>query len=328
VSAVLVTGGAGFIGGHFVRALRRLRPDRPVVNLDLLTYAGTLDALAELQADPGHRFVRGDICDGALVERLIAEHGVTELVHFAAESHVDRSIAEPSVFLRTNVLGTQVLLEAARRAGLRRFVHVSTDEVYGHLGPDDPPFTERTPLHPRSPYAASKAASDHLALAWHQTYGLDVVITRCSNNYGPWQYPEKLIPVMVQRALDHQPLPVYGTGGNVRDWIHVDDHCAGVLAALERGRAGEVYNFGARTERANLDVVQQILAVLDRPRSLISFVPDRLGHDWRYAMDATKAEAELGWAPRREFTDALAETVEWYVEHAAWWRPHVAGARR
>jgi dTDP-glucose 4,6-dehydratase len=328
VSAVLVTGGAGFIGGHFVRALRRLRPDRPVVNLDLLTYAGTLDALAELQADPGHRFVRGDICDGALVERLIAEHGVTELVHFAAESHVDRSIAEPSVFLRTNVLGTQVLLEAARRAGLRRFVHVSTDEVYGHLGPDDPPFTERTPLHPRSPYAASKAASDHLALAWHQTYGLDVVITRCSNNYGPWQYPEKLIPVMVQRALDHQPLPVYGTGGNVRDWIHVDDHCAGVLAALERGRAGEVYNFGARTERANLDVVHQTLAVLDRPRSLISFVPDRLGHDWRYAMDATKAEAELGWAPRREFTDALAETVEWYVEHAAWWRPLVAGARR
>ena len=328
MSAVLVTGGAGFIGGHFVRALRRLRPDRPVVNLDLLTYAGTLDALAELQADPGHRFVRGDICDGALVERLIAEHGVTELVHFAAESHVDRSIAEPSVFLRTNVLGTQVLLEAARRAGLRRFVHVSTDEVYGHLGPDDPPFTERTPLHPRSPYAASKAASDHLALAWHQTYGLDVVITRCSNNYGPWQYPEKLIPVMVQRALDHQPLPVYGTGGNVRDWIHVDDHCAGVLAALERGRAGEVYNFGARTERANLDVVHQILAVLDRPRSLISFVPDRLGHDWRYAMDATKAEAELGWAPRREFTDALAETVEWYVEHAAWWRPLVAGARR
>ena len=328
MSAVLVTGGAGFIGGHFVRALRRLRPDRPVVNLDLLTYAGTLDALAELQADPGHTFVRGDICDGALVERLIAEHGVTELVHFAAESHVDRSIAEPSVFLRTNVLGTQVLLEAARRAGLRRFVHVSTDEVYGHLGPDDPPFTERTPLHPRSPYAASKAASDHLALAWHQTYGLDVVITRCSNNYGPWQYPEKLIPVMVQRALDHQPLPVYGTGGNVRDWIHVDDHCAGVLAALERGRAGEVYNFGARTERANLDVVHQILAVLDRPRSLISFVPDRLGHDWRYAMDATKAEAELGWAPRREFTDALAETVEWYVEHAPWWRPLVAGARR
>jgi len=328
VSALLVTGGAGFIGGHFVRALRRLRPDRPVVNLDLLTYAGSLDALASLQGDPLHTFVRGDICDGALVERLIAEHGVTELVHFAAESHVDRSIAEPSVFLRTNVLGTQVLLEAARRAGLRRFVHVSTDEVYGHLGPDDPPFTERTPLHPRSPYAASKAASDHLALAWHQTYGLDVVITRCSNNYGPWQYPEKLIPVMVQRALDHQPLPVYGNGGNVRDWIHVDDHCAGVLAALERGRAGDAYNFGARTERANLDVVHQILTVLDRPRSLISFVSDRLGHDWRYAMDATKAEAELGWAPRRQFTDALAETVEWYVEHAAWWRPLVAAAGR
>lgn len=321
--AVLVTGGAGFIGSNFVRMLRRTRPDEMVVVLDLLTYAGSETTLAALEDDPQLHFVRGDVADAQLVESLLTAHDIGRVVHFAAESHVDRSITEPAVFIRTNVLGTQVVLDACRKQSVERLVVVSTDEVYGSLGTDDPPFTEGSPVCPRSPYSASKAAGDHLAMAWHHTYGLDVVVTRCSNNFGPWQFPEKLIPVMIHKALDHQAMPVYGTGLNVRDWIHVDDHCAGVLAALDKGQAGRIYNFGADAERTNLWIVRTILEILGRPESLISFVEDRAGHDWRYAVDARRAHEELSWAPQRALVDALAETVEWYVEHQQWWRPLV-----
>lgn len=321
--AVLVTGGAGFIGSNFVRMLRRTRPDEMVVVLDLLTYAGSETTLAALEDDPQLHFVRGDVADAQLVESLLTAHDIGRVVHFAAESHVDRSITEPAVFIRTNVLGTQVVLDACRKQSVERLVVVSTDEVYGSLGTDDPPFTEDSPVCPRSPYSASKAAGDHLAMAWHHTYGLDVVVTRCSNNFGPWQFPEKLIPVMIHKALDHQAMPVYGTGLNVRDWIHVDDHCAGVLAALDKGQAGRIYNFGADAERTNLWIVRTILEILGRPESLISFVEDRAGHDWRYAVDARRAHEELSWAPQRALVDALAETVEWYVEHQQWWRPLV-----
>jgi dTDP-glucose 4,6-dehydratase len=320
---LLVTGGAGFIGRNFVELLRRERPDHELVVLDLLTYAGSREAVADFEADPAVHFVQGDVADGALLDELFQRHAPEGVVHFAAESHVDRSISSPSVFLQTNVLGTQVLLEAVRRHGNARVVMVSTDEVYGSLGDDDPPFTEQSPIQPRSPYSASKAAADHLCQAWVHTYGLDVVTTRCSNNYGPWQFPEKLIPVMIHRALDHAPLPVYGTGLNVRDWIHVNDHCKGVLAALEQGRSGAVYNFGADCERTNLAIVHLILDILQRPPALIEHVEDRAGHDWRYAIDARLAREELGWRPSRVLDDALAETVEWYVEHQAWWRPLV-----
>lgn len=320
---LLVTGGAGFIGRNFVELLRRERPDHELVVLDLLTYAGSRDAVAAFDADPCIHFVQGDVSDGALLDALFQRHAPDGVVHFAAESHVDRSISSPSVFLQTNVLGTQVLLEAVRRHGGPRMVMVSTDEVYGSLGDDDPPFTESSLIQPRSPYSASKAAGDHLCQAWVHTYGLDVVTTRCSNNYGPWQFPEKLIPVMIHRALDRAPLPVYGTGLNVRDWIHVDDHCKGVLAALERGRSGAVYNFGADCERTNLAIVHLILDILQRPASLVEHVEDRAGHDWRYAIDASFAQRELGWSPSRVLDDALAETVEWYVEHQEWWRPLV-----
>lgn len=320
---LLVTGGAGFIGRNFVDRLRALHPETTVVVLDLLTYAGTGEAVAHFAADPGVVFVRGDVADPVVVEELFAAHRPARVVHFAAESHVDRSISEPSVFLRTNVLGTQVLLEAARRHGTQRVLMVSTDEVYGSLADGAPAFTEASPVQPRSPYSASKAAADHLCQAWVHTHGLDVVTTRCSNNYGPWQFPEKLIPVMIHKALDRAPLPVYGTGRNVRDWIHVIDHCDGILAALEHGRSGAVYNLGADCERTNLDIVRLILDILGRPHELIHFVADRPGHDWRYAIDATRARTELGWSPRRVLDDALAETVEWYVEHQDWWRPLV-----
>ncbi len=319
----LVTGGAGFIGSAFVRLLLKARPDRKILNLDRLTYAGHRSNLAGVLDHPNHRLVVGDVADPSLVEALFAPGDIDEVVHFAAESHVDRSIDSPAVFLRTNILGTQVLLDAARSHGLRRYLQVSTDEVYGHLGNDDPPFTEDSPIHPRSPYSASKASADHLVLAYGGTYGLPVVITRCSNNYGPYQYPEKLIPVMVSKALDRAPLPVYGNGLNIRDWIHVSDHCAGILAVLDQGRDGQVYNIGGDSERTNLDVVKAVLAALDRPESLISYVTDRPGHDWRYAMDARKLKAETGWAPTRRFEAALEETVRWYVDRQDWWRPLV-----
>lgn len=317
MTRILLTGGAGFIGANFVRLLRVWRPDWRIVNLDALTYAGSRDFLPH-EGDAGHVFVHGDIRDAALVDRRMGD--VDAVVHMAAESHVDRSIDGPARFVETNVLGTQVLLEAARRHGVGRFVHVSTDEVYGALGPTGA-FTEDSPIAPSSPYAASKAASDLLALAYAHTWNMDVVVTRCSNNYGPRQHPEKLIPRMLACALAERPLPVYGDGSNVRDWIHVEDHCAGVLAALERGRAGRVYNFGARSERSNLDIVHGLLERLGKPRSLVRFVGDRPGHDWRYAIDPRRAEEELGWHPSHAFEAGLDATVAWYLEHRAWWEP-------
>ncbi len=321
-----MTGGAGFIGSNFVRYLLGERRDAEVVNLDALTYAGHLESLADVTRDPRHRFVHGDICDAGVVRDSM--RGVDVVFHLAAESHVDRSIVEDTPFLRTNVLGTGTLLSAALDAGVKRFVQVSTDEVYGELPwrdpaegrSDAPKFTEETPLAPRSPYSASKAAADHLALAYHSTHGLDVVVTRCSNNYGPYQYPEKLIPVLITQALAGRPLPVYGDGLYVRDWIHVHDHCRGLLMAAERGRAGRVYNFGGNAERTNLSVVREVLQVLGKSESLIEHVRDRPGHDRRYAIDASRAKAELGWSPAIDFTRGLRDTIEWYLANAEWCR--------
>ncbi len=324
---VLVTGGSGFIGSNLVRLLLAERPDWRVVNLDKLTYAGNAENLSTLEGEPRYRFVHGDICDGKLVSEILRTEGIDGIVHLAAESHVDRSILEPSVFIETNVRGTQVLLEAARQLGVKCFVHVSTDEVYGSLGPTGY-FTEETPLAPSSPYSASKAGSDLLALAYAHTFQLPVVVTRCSNNYGPYQFPEKLIPLMIANALRDLPLPVYGDGMNVRDWIHVEDHCRGLLAALEKGEPGQVYNFGASSERANIEIVGQVLALLGKPQSLIRFVKDRPGHDRRYAMEARKARARLGWAPRHGFEEALAATVRWYVENRGWWERVMSGEYR
>lgn len=315
---ILVTGGAGFIGSNLVRFLLREHAEVEVVNLDLLTYAGSLENLREVEGHPRHTFVHGDICDGELVFSLL--EGVDGILNLAAESHVDRSIASDAAFIRTNVLGTRVLLAAALERGTRRFVQVSTDEVYGELpwmdpedpNPDRPRFTEKTPLAPRSPYSASKAAGDHLALAYHVTHDLDVVITRCSNNYGPYQHQEKLIPLMTTRALRGKSLPVYGDGLNVRDWIYVEDHCRGLDAALRRGRAGEVYNFGGDTERTNLAVIREILSILGASQELVHFVEDRKGHDRRYAVDAQKARTELDWTPEVSFQEGIEKTVSWY----------------
>jgi dTDP-glucose 4,6-dehydratase len=321
---VLVTGGCGFIGTNLVRLLLRERPGWRVVNLDKLTYAGNAESLADTEGHDRYRFVRGDVANGELVGELLRSERIEAVMHLAAESHVDRSILAPAVFIETNVRGTQVLLEAARELGVARFLHVSTDEVYGSLGPTGA-FTEETPLAPSSPYSASKAASDLLALAYARTFQLPVVVTRCSNNYGPYQFPEKLIPLMIANALRDLPLPVYGDGMNVRDWIHVEDHCRGLLLALEKGRAGEVYNFGARSERRNIHIVKQVLALLGKPESLVQYVKDRPGHDRRYAIDPRKAEGELGWAPGHRFEEALAATVRWYVEHRAWWERILTG---
>jgi dTDP-glucose 4,6-dehydratase len=320
----LVTGGAGFIGSNLVRHLLAERPSCTTVNLDALTYAGHLESLADIERDPRHEFIHGDICDAETVRR--AMEGVDTVFHLAAESHVDRSIVQDAPFVRTNVVGTATLLAAAMEANVRRFVQVSTDEVYGELPwrdpadgrADAPRFTEETPLAPRSPYSASKAAGDLLALAYHTTHGLDVVVTRCSNNYGPFQYPEKLIPLMVTRALADEPLPVYGDGLYVRDWIHVTDHCRGLLTAAERGRAGRVYNFGGSSERTNLSLVHELLDILGKPRSSIEHVRDRPGHDRRYAIDASRAATELGWAPAVRLYDGLRQTVTWYRENQAW----------
>jgi len=318
---VLVTGGMGFIGSNFIRLLLAERPDWQIVNLDLLTYAGNPDNLADVAEtlDPAfYRFVRADITDVGLLEILFNESRFDAVVNFAAESHVDRSIRSAAQFVITNVLGTQHLLDAARSAKVPRFVQVSTDEVYGELGPDDPPFTESHPLEPSSPYSASKAGGDHLVAAAHRTHGMDTVITRCSNNYGPYQFPEKLIPLMIDRALSGGELPVYGRGENVRDWIHVTDHCRGVLAALERGRAGGVYNFGGESERKNLDVVRTIIEETGASEEQVRFVTDRPGHDFRYAIDFSRARDELGWAPSRTFEEGLRQTVAWYRDYAGW----------
>jgi dTDP-glucose 4,6-dehydratase len=321
---VLITGGCGFIGSNLVRHLLRTRPDVEVVNLDALTYAGNLESLSDLEGDPRHHFVRGDVCSREVVAELLARHRIEAVMHLAAESHVDRSILGPEVFCRTNALGTATLLEAARRAEVRRFVQVSTDEVYGSLGPTGQ-FTEATPLCPSSPYSASKAGADLLALAYHHTFGMDVLVTRCSNNYGPYQFPEKLIPLMIMNALEGKSLPVYGDGMNVREWLHVEDHCAALALLLERGRGGEVYNIGSNDERGNIQVVRRILEVLGKPESLIRFVADRPGHDRRYAIDSSKLRGELGWQPRHDFEAGLAATISWYLANERWWRRVTSG---
>ena len=341
---ILVTGGAGFIGANFV--LDWLQgSEEPVINLDALTYAGNRETLARLEGDARHLFVHGDICDRALVERLFAEYKPRAVVHFAAESHVDRSIHGPGAFVRTNVDGTFTLLEAARAhwsalpAGEReafRFLHVSTDEVYGSLGPNDPAFTETKAYEPNSPYSASKAASDHLVRAWHHTYGLPVLTTNCSNNSGPYQFPEKLIPLMIVNALAGKPLPIYGDGQNVRDWLYVGDHCSAIREVLARGRLGETYNVGGWNEMANLEIVHTLCALLDelRPSAagsharLITYVKDRPGHDRRYAIDARKIERELGWRPAETFQSGIRKTVRWYLDNPAWIANVQSGAYR
>ncbi len=324
---LLVTGGAGFIGSAYVHLVRRARPDDLVVNVDVLTYAGNLENLTDLEGDARHIFVRADIRDGAAMLDLMKQHAIDAVVNFAAESHVDRSIMSAQPFLDTNVAGALRLLEAARAAGVKRFLQVSTDEVYGSLGPTGA-FVETTPLSPRSPYSASKTAADHFVMAFHHTHGMDTVITRCSNNYGPNQFPEKLIPLMVLNAFDDKPLPVYGDGMQVRDWIHVDDHCEAIDLVLRGGRAGEVYNVGASNERPNLDVVRAILRHCGKDESLIRYVPDRPGHDRRYAMDSTKIQSELGWRPRHVFEQGLQETVAWYRANGAWTERVRSGAYR
>src|SRR4051794_12770365 len=324
---LLVTGGCGFIGANFIRLQLESYPGLEVTNLDALTYAGNPDNLADLDGESRYRFIHGDVADRSLVMELLAE-GFDAVVHFAAESHVDRSIDDAAPFLRTNVVGTQCLLDAARAAGTPRFVQVSTDEVYGTLKPDDPPFSESTPLAPNSPYAASKAAADLLVRAAHHTHGLDTVVTRCSNNYGPYQFPEKLIPLFVTNALADIPMPVYGDGKQVRDWIHVLDHCRGVDAALRHGRAGEVYNFGGRSERYNIDVTRAVLELTGKPETLVRHVTDRPGHDRRYAVDCSKAERELGWRALTSFEAGLAATVEWYRSHSLWVERVRSGAYR
>ena len=314
----VVTGGAGFIGSNFVRLALAQSPDLRIVTIDLLTYAGNLENLAGVPEDR-HTFVRADVTDPEAMARAIPA-GADAVINFAAETHVDRSILGPVAFARTNVVGTQVLLEAARARGVTRFLQVSTDEVYGSLAPDAPAFTEDHPLAPSSPYAASKAGADLLVLAAHRTYGQDVVITRCSNNYGPYQFPEKLIPLMLSNALEDKPLPVYGDGRQVRDWIYTDDHSRAILAAVARGRPGRVYNIGAKSERHNIDVVRGILRELGKPESLIRHVTDRPGHDRRYAIDPRRAQEELGWRPETDFDEGLARTIRWYRDHADWWR--------
>ncbi len=322
----LLTGGCGFIGSNLVRWLLRERPELTVVDLDALTYAGNLGNLADLPPEEAerHRFVRGDIAEAACVRRVFEEHRPSVVLHLAAESHVDRSLTDAAPFIRTNVLGSQTLLQAALEARVERFVMVSTDEVYGSLGPSGL-FTETTPLSPNSPYAASKTAADLLALAYHRSFGLDLVITRCSNNYGPYQFPEKLIPLMIKNALREEPLPVYGDGLQVRDWIHVEDHVRALVMIAERGRAGEVYNVGARNEWPNLKIVHKILEILGKPPSLIRHVEDRAGHDRRYGIDPTKVETEIGWRPRVDFEAGLRATVAWYRDHRPWWEAILSG---
>ncbi len=327
MTTYLVTGGAGFIGSNYV--LRRLSadPDSRMVVLDALTYAGNLESLASVKDHPSFEFVKGDICDQELVDKLVEKERPDYLVHFAAESHVDRSITGPRAFVETNVMGTQVLLDAARKNEVKRFVMVSTDEVYGSLGKDGL-FTESSPIQPSSPYSASKAAADLLALAYGHTYGLDVVVTRCSNNYGPLQFPEKLIPLMIINALNDKPLPVYGDGMQVRDWIHVWDHNEAVQKVLEKGKAGEVYNIGSRNEQPNIEIVKRILAHLKKPESLIRHVTDRPGHDRRYAIDPVKIENDLGWKPEQDFGAAINATIDWYLDNKVWWQRVQSGEYR
>ncbi len=321
--AILLTGAAGFIGCNLARLILRADPSVRLVALDKLTYAGSLANLESLKGDPRLIFVHGDVADSPLLERLWAEHGIGEVLHLAAESHVDRGILASGPFVHSNVVGTQILLDVARARGVRRFVHVSTDEVYGSLPEDRPDlkFTESTPLSPNSPYSASKAAADCLVRAYYHTYGMPVLITRCSNNYGPHQFPEKVIPLFITHLLQDKPVPLYGDGLNVRDWIHVEDHCQVLWELLNRGRTGEVYNIGGECEMTNRALTETILREMGRTwESSVRFVPDRPGHDRRYAMDITKIRREMGWSPRRRFDEAIRETIAWYRDHESWWR--------
>lgn len=324
---ILVTGGAGFIGSNFVHYMMEKYPDYRIVCIDKLTYAGNLRNLETVLDKKNFRFIKGDICDRELVYRIFEEEKPDVVINFAAESHVDRSIESPDIFLKTNILGTQVLLDASRKYNVKRFHQVSTDEVYGDLPLDrsDLKFTESSPLRPSSPYSASKASADLLVLAYHRTYGVPVTISRCSNNYGPYQFPEKLIPLMIINALNDRPLPVYGDGRNVRDWIHVKDHCEAIDIIIHRGKEGEIYNIGGENERANIDVVRMILKELGKPESLIRFVKDRPGHDRRYALDISRMKKEFGWSPKISFEEGLKSTIKWYLENRSWWEEIING---
>ena len=324
---IIVTGGAGFIGSNFVYFQLKNHPDDRIICLDKLTYAGNLATLEAAMQNPNFRFFKGDIADRALVNQLFEEEHPDIVVNFAAESHVDRSIEDPGIFLQTNILGTGVLMDACRKYGITRYHQVSTDEVYGDLPLDrsDLFFTEETPIHTSSPYSASKASADLLVLAYHRTFKLPVSITRCSNNYGPYHFPEKLIPLMISRALADEALPVYGTGENVRDWLYVEDHCSAIDLVMRKGRVGEIYNVGGHNERTNLEVVKTILRELGKPESLIHYVTDRPGHDMRYAIDPTKIHNELGWLPETKFDDGIKKTIRWYLDNKKWWQDILAG---
>lgn len=315
---LLVTGGAGFIGSNFIRYWLKNHAEDSIVNLDILTYAGNLESLKDIEKSPNYKFVKGDICDAVLVDSLVK--GMDLIVHFAAESHVDRSIKNSADFVHTNVEGTRVLLEAARKNGNIRFHHISTDEVFGALDFGAPKFNEKTPYDPRSPYSASKAASDHLVRAYYHTYGLPVTISNCSNNYGPYQYPEKLIPLFITNLIEGKKVPVYGAGANIRDWIHVDDHNRGVDMIIKKGRIGETYCLGGNSEKTNLEITKLILGLMNKGEEMVEYVADRLGHDLRYAIDFSKAKQELGWEPLKSFEEGLAATVEWYKNNEVWWK--------
>lgn len=324
---ILVTGGAGFIGGNYALEMVRRYPEDQFVVLDALTYAGNLETLAPIRDEQNFKFVKGDIRDTDLIDRLFAEEKFDVVINFAAESHVDRSIEDPGLFLSTNIMGVMTLMNACRKYKVGRYHQVSTDEVYGDLPLDRPDllFTETTPLHTSSPYSASKASADLLVLAYYRTYGLPVTISRCSNNYGPYHFPEKLIPLMIIRAMADESLPVYGEGKNVRDWLYVTDHCDAIDLIIRKGRVGEVYNIGGHNEKSNLDVVKTILKQIGKPESLIHFVKDRPGHDLRYAMDPTKIEAELGWKPKHDFDSGIRETIDWYLNNREWWENIISG---
>ena len=324
---IIITGGAGFIGSNFVFHMLREHTQDRVICLDKLTYAGNLSTLAPVMGQDNFRFVKADICDRDAVYSLFEEEHPDVVVNFAAESHVDRSIENPAIFLETNIMGTAVLMDACRKYGIQRYHQVSTDEVYGDLPLDRPDlfFTETTPIHTSSPYSSSKASADLLVLAYHRTYGLPVTISRCSNNYGPYHFPEKLIPLMIINALHDEPLPVYGDGLNVRDWLYVEDHCRAIDLILQKGRVGEVYNVGGHNEMKNIDIVKLICKALGKPESLIHHVTDRKGHDRRYAIDPTKIHEELGWLPETKFADGIKKTIQWYLDHEDWWQPIISG---
>lgn len=324
---IIITGGAGFIGSNFVFHMLREHPQDRVICLDKLTYAGNLSTLAPVMGQDNFRFVKADICDRDAVYSLFEEEHPDVVVNFAAESHVDRSIENPAIFLETNIMGTAVLMDACHKYGIQRYHQVSTDEVYGDLPLDRPDlfFTETTPIHTSSPYSSSKASADLLVLAYHRTYGLPVTISRCSNNYGPYHFPEKLIPLMIINALHDKPLPVYGDGLNVRDWLYVEDHCWAIDLILQKGRVGEVYNVGGHNEMKNIDIVKLICKALGKPESLIHHVTDRKGHDRRYAIDPTKIHEELGWLPETKFADGIKKTIQWYLDHEDWWQPIISG---